>query len=212
MKSKIVTLVLTILVIAIIYYLSQSVDPAEIRKLVENAGIFGPLVIIILTIVAAIFAPLSGTPVSFVGFILYGPSVVFLLTIAALVSAVINFYISRKWGRPLVKKFVGEKNITSIDEFTSSYGVLGLFLIRVFLGGFHDFISYAMGLTNMKFSVYYLTTILGIIPGLLMQYFIALNSKTPIVFLLASYTFATIFIGLYLLFRLVFRLAGQAKR
>lgn len=212
MKSKILPLVFTIFIVLIIYYVSQSVDPAQIKSLVQKAGFFGPLVVILLTVIAAIFAPLSATPISFVGFILYGPFVVFLLTIAALISAIINFYISRKWGRPLVKRFVGEENILSIDKFTSEYGVLGLFLMRVFLGGFHDFVSYAMGLTNMRFSLYYLVTILGIIPGALLQYFVAINSNTPVAFLVISYLVATVFVGVYLIFRLVFKLTSQYTR
>lgn len=136
MKSKIFALLATIFVILVIYYFSQSIDQSEVRRWVESAGIFGPIVLIFLVVIAAIFAPLSGTPVSFVGFILYGPSVVFLLTIAMLISAAINFIIARKWGRPLVKKFVGEENIVSIDKFTSSYGILGLLLMRAFLAGF----------------------------------------------------------------------------
>jgi len=54
-----------------------------------------------------------------------------------------------------------------IDEFTEYYGVGALIFLRLFSGYMTDFVSYAYGLTKIKFSVYFLISILVPIPWLL---------------------------------------------
>lgn len=203
MKGGIIAFIPVLLVFLILSILSRQVNPDLIRQWTESAGIFGPLLIIFLGVVTTIVAPLSGSPLLFIGFALYGPSIVFLLTISGLISAAVNFYIARRWGRPLVARFVGEKNMTTVDKFVVEHGVVGLFILRVLLGSLNDYISYALGLTVMKFKTYYLVSLAAAVINALIWYTIALNSKTPLVFAL----FTTIFVGVFSLVFLVIKFA-----
>src|SRR3989344_1382278 len=205
MKEKLYSVIPVLVVIALLYLLSRSVDPNVIKEWIERAGILGPFLIILLGVVTTVIAPLSGTPLVFVGFALYGPQIVFLLTISGIISAAVNFHVSRRWGRPLIKRFVGEKNMRTVYKFTVEHGIVSLFFLRVFLGSLNDFISYAMGLTNMKFKTYFVVSLVAAIPGVLIWYTIALNSQTPLIFI----TFTAIFVGSFSLIFLVGKFAQQ---
>lgn len=185
--------------------------PEVLEAWVKQAGIFGPLIIIILGSLTGIIAPLSGTPIGFAGFILYGPRVVFLMAISTIIDSAINFYIARRWGRPLITRFVSKEDTITIDNFTKEHGLTSLFLMRMFLTGMHDFVSYAMGLTNINFTSYLLVTILGIIPGTFISYLIAVRSSDPFVFVILMYIFAGIFTAVYLLYKFVMKL-GKTKK
>ncbi len=189
MKERLYTVIPLLVAIGLLYLISRQVDPALIRTWTESAGALGPVVIVLLGVVTAVIAPLSGAPLLFVGFALYGAEVVFLFAIAGIISTAVNFYISRRWGRPLIKRFVGQKNMATVDRFTVEHGMVSLFILRVLMGSFNDFISYALGLTNMKFKTYFAVSLVAAIPGTLIWYIIALNSETPLTFMVVTFVF-----------------------
>ncbi len=208
MKAKLYSVFPLFVVITILYLLSRQVDPAIIKKWTESAGVLGPIVIILLGTLTAVIAPLSGAPLLFVGFALYGAGVVILLTISGIISAAVNFYISRRWGRPLIKRFIGQKSMATVDKFTIEHGIVGLFILRVLMGSFNDFISYALGLTNMKFKTYFAVSLVAAIPGALIWYIIALNSESPLVFMMLT----AVFIGAFSLIFFVGKFAQRVVR
>jgi len=61
--------------------------------------------------------------------------------LATVISSFTNFWISKQWGRSLVIKLVGNKNMQKIDEFTEYYGVGALIFLRLFSGYMTDFVS-----------------------------------------------------------------------
>ena len=119
----------------------------EVELFVNSIGTWGYLVIIIYTVFSHVFAPISGSPAVFLAVTLYGLNTgVFLLYIASLVSSTINFWISRRYGRGLVVKFVGEKSMKEIDELVAVQGKQMLLVSRLFGFSIFEFISYAAGL------------------------------------------------------------------
>ena len=107
-------LFLIVFSLVLIYFLSAAVPKEALQETLEGLGILGPLVLGLILLVTYILAPLNGTPFLLVGFYLYGSNIVFFSSIAAWVSSIINFWISRRWGRPLVEKMVGIKDINRI--------------------------------------------------------------------------------------------------
>ncbi|MDP3998622.1 MAG: VTT domain-containing protein, partial [bacterium] len=145
-----------------------------------------------------VIAPLSGTPLIFTGFYAFGSTVVFLMTIADFIASITNFWIAKRWGRSLVKKFVGQENIAKADRFTRSYGLLTLLLLRFFQGGVGDFISYAAGLTSMRFTPYLIISTAGMIPRTVLWYFLALHVKSPVVFTALTLLLIVVLSGIFL--------------
>ena len=155
-----------------IFLLGSQINAEQIAEIVKKAGVFGPLLYILIFAATQIIAPLSGTPVLFAGFGLFGDQVQIYTYLATLFGASVNFWISRLWGRKLVKKLAG-KDLEKIDEFTKEYGVKSLIFLRIFQGNLVDFISYAYGLTNMQFIPYLIITAIAPIPWLILwQYYI----------------------------------------
>lgn len=163
---------ITVTLIVAIYVISARLGVETIREVVEKAGIFGPLIFILLNSLSYIIAPLSGTPFYLAGFALFGKTFLLYIYLSALLGFTINFWISRIWGRRLVIKLISQENITKIDQLTKDYGVESLIFLRVFVGYLTDFISYVYGLTNMKFISYFLISALAPIPWLMLWFLV----------------------------------------
>ena len=196
-------LFLIVFSLVLIYFLTAAVPKEALQETLEGLGILGPLVLGLILLVTYIFAPLNGTPFLLVGFYLYGSNIVFFSSIAAWVSSIINFWISRRWGRPLVEKMVGIKDINRIDKLTINYGFLAIFFLRVLTGALQDFVSYAAGLTPMKFSRYLLASTLGMIPGTFLWYRLTLKANNPLQFVLLTFALIFIFSAIYFLSQII---------
>ena len=196
-------LLLVIIALVLIYFLSAAVPKEALQETLEGLGILGPLVLGLILLVTYILAPLNGTPFLLVGFYLYGSNIVFFSSIAAWGSSIINFWIARRWGRPLVKKMVGIKNINRIDKLTINYGFLAIFSLRVLTGALQDFVSYAAGLTTIKFTRYFLATSLGMIPGTFLWYRLTLKANNPVQFVLLTFALISIFAAIFFLSQII---------
>lgn len=199
--NKVKPFIPTIIFIFILYILSRLIPQEEIEKFLMNAGIFAPMAFIGVTVLSHIIAPLSGTPATFVGFYLFGTQVVWMVYVASLVSVTTNFWIARKWGRGVVIKLAGVDSINKIDKYVTGKSYFYLFIVRVFLATYHDFISYAAGLTKMKFVLYFVVSALGLIPGMVIWFYLATHSEDALTFIIHTFVFAFIMIGIFALWQ-----------
>lgn len=171
----------------------------QIRILIEKAGPWGVVLLIFSLWITNVIAPLSGSPFLFAGFYSYGQMSVVYAFIAAVIASVTNFWIAKIWGRKIVVKLAGESNLEKIDNLTKDYGLQTLFIFRLFLKEFHDVISYAFGLTNLKFESYFIVSTLGMIPATVIWYLISLKVKDPMTFTIISWLFAYISLTSYII-------------
>ncbi len=183
----------------LIYFVGAKVPETTIREVIKNAGPLGVIILILLLWSTNIIAPLSGSPFLYAGFYLYGQMVVIYAFIAAVIASITNFWIARIWGRPLAEKLAGNNWLDKIDKLTSNYGLQTLIIFRLFLKEFHDVISYAFGLTKMKFKTYFAVSILGMLPATIIWYFIALKIHSAFTFTAVSWIFAYISLTAYIL-------------
>lgn len=137
-----------------------------IRHIVESAGVWGPVVVVIYTIASHVFAPLVGSPVFFLSIALYGMAAAAILHyVASMISASINFAISRYLGRRWIVKLSGQKTLNKVDQLTKKSGDKMLIFSRLFGFALFDFVSYAAGLTSISFKRYMLiTAVFAVIP------------------------------------------------
>lgn len=172
-KKKQLILCLTLVVLAslIIYLLGKRITSEDVFNLVKKAGLWAPLLYIFLFALTHIIAPLSATPIYFAGYALFTNKVQIYTYLATCLSAAVNFWIAKKWGRSFVAKLVGKKDMSKIDHFIRDHGLKTLIFLRLTQGHLVDFISYAYGLTNMNFTPYFLVTALAPIPWLLLWQF-----------------------------------------
>lgn len=203
--KKIFPILFAVFLVVLLYLLSRSIPQESIRTFLIQLGLAAPIIFILLKLATLVFAPLSGTPLLFAGFYAFGPKVVFLTTIATFISYIINFWIARRFGRNFVGKFIGAKHLASVDRLTENYGLWMLLALRIFEGSVSDFVSYASGLTSMRFLPYLIISTLALIPGTILWYAVSLRVATPLAFtglsLALTFFFSLIFIGGSMIFK-----------
>jgi len=173
------------------------------KEFTAGLGFFGYFIVIGYTVLSHVFAPLAGTPGVLLGVTIYGVKIgMFLLYVASLISATVNFWISRKFGRKLVTKLVGEKSMKEVDEFTSVEGKQVLIISRLFGFPIFEFISYAAGLTNISFKNYFVITAIASIFTNIAAYLVFRNinfqSETGIIVWIGSIIGAGLIFGFFI--------------
>jgi uncharacterized membrane protein YdjX (TVP38/TMEM64 family) len=137
----------------------------RIRETVAEAGPWAPVLYIFLRVVTFVIAPLRIPGLDLGSGVVFG---VWLGTayslLADLIGGSINFWIARRLGQPVVARLIGSRAMNRMEDFYRQVGGWrGLLFARLFLPGY-DFLSYAAGLTPLKFPVYAVVTALGGIP------------------------------------------------
>lgn len=187
---KFYPLIIPAFLFLIIYLAGRSIPEESIRSFINKGGIFSPGIFVIVMLLSNIFAPLSGMPIIFAGFYLFGNKVVFLVAVASFISFATNFWIARVWGRPIVEKLAGKGSMHKVDKLTQNYGLVALFFLRIFQGALNDFISYASGLTSLRFPSYIIVSSAALIPNTVIWYYLSLKATTPVAFTILTSAFA----------------------
>jgi len=84
---------------------------------------------------------------------------------SAMAGAALCFFIARVLGRDVVEKLTNKGAMESIDVFFERYGKYTIAICRLLPFISFDFVSYAAGLTNMKFWAFFIATGLGQLPA-----------------------------------------------
>lgn len=153
-------------------FLIPMITSESFQVFIARIGIWGYLVVILYTVLSHVFAPLAGSPGVLLGVTIYGlQSGIVLLYFASLISASVNFWISKRYGRDFVTKLVGKKSMEDVDAFVEAEGRETLIISRLFGFPIFEFISYAAGLTTMKFKQYFvITAVASIVPNFVAFY------------------------------------------
>ena len=159
--KKIVYLLLVLIALfATLRWFLPAISSEQFKTAIESAGPLGPLILIGLIILGHVFAPITGAPFALISFVVFGiVQTTIYIYIGSILSAAICFYISRRWGRDLVKKFVGEKTMGKVDQFSEKSGIKALIVARLIGFSLFEIVSYAAGLTIISFRDYMIVTL-----------------------------------------------------
>lgn len=151
-----------ILVLAIA--LVNEVGIQQIRVQVKQLGIWAPFALWLLRSVSIAMPAIPSTAYSVLAGTLFGFwQGIIVIAIADLVACSLNFYLAKRYGRGLVQRLVGQRFMGKVDSFTSNYLETNPFLVAGFLmTGLFDFVSYAVGLTQMQWRQFLPALGLGI--------------------------------------------------
>lgn len=159
-----------------LYFLGKQISQESIQRFLESTGAWAPVVYILAHQASYLFAPISGYPFLIVGFYLFGDSTILYNFFVAVTGSSLNFLLAKRFGRPFVSKLAGKESLQEIDKFSKEYGLGMLFVLRLFLLGLGDFISYGYGLTPIKFRTFITVSTFAMIPGYVLWYFLALKT------------------------------------
>ena len=166
MKGKTKSFLAAIFVIALFilvsYYTRQNIE--FLKELIGN-DFRGILIYLLITVFAIVVAPVSMMPLIPIASNLYGVFYAAIINIIGwTIGSFIVFFICRKYGKNLIKKFVSfEKLYEWESRIPKEKFFLTLILLRMSVPV--DILSYALSLlTKINFRTYALTTIIGVIP------------------------------------------------
>ena len=128
---------------------------------VELYGIPGLFLVMIIQSLVPIFFP---SDVIIVGAVIFGiepVSVVIVSALGSTVGGVIAFYIARKGGKKLVRRFIGEKWMERLDRWFEKWGWSVVVFGRAAPFISSDAIAYAAGITKMTLRVFFPLALIG---------------------------------------------------
>lgn len=156
------------IVIIVIFFAVQFFDFNNLQTKILSAGIWAPIILILLKASTIVFAPLSGAPLypiagaifGFWGGLLY-------IVLGDLIGTTIAFWISRLLGQKVVEKMLQKKNMHVAEKIVKTIETTGGFLFaRICFAPMPEIIAYASGLTKIKFWKFFVINfIVGVIPA-----------------------------------------------
>ncbi len=136
----------------------------RLQAIIDQFGIFAPLVYIALRALLCVF-PLGAGPVQLASGVLFGfvPALIYSV-VGSTLGYSISFWIARRYGRDVVKRLLGD-NIEQVEGYISRLdSFTGLVVARLALYFAYDFVAYAAGLSQTKFWRFALVTLVVGIP------------------------------------------------
>ncbi|MGI6566804.1 MAG: TVP38/TMEM64 family protein [Limnochordia bacterium] len=141
-----------------------------LEAFLEQAGPWAPVGFVMLNILQIIVAPLPGNIIGVAGGYVFGFAFGFLLNLVSMVAgSLLVFKLSKKFGKPLVEKFVGNKTGSFLSKLTTKKGIRGIALVFLLPFVPDDALCFVVGLTPMSTRTF-LILILGFrTPGILVS-------------------------------------------
>lgn len=138
----------------------------ELREWILSLGSYGPLVYILIYIVAVVFA-IPGSIITIMGGVLFGSVVgVVAVSIGSTIGASLAFLISRYVAREaIVQRFESKKKFHHLDQLTKEHGAIIVGIARLVPLLPFNLLNYGFGLTHVPFWTYVFWSWVCMLPG-----------------------------------------------
>jgi len=165
-------------VIAAIWYLVKchcinfkAITPAALRDYIQGFGASAPVIYILAYALntVSILPPIAALSLS-AGLAFGSFWGAIYLMLGALLGTSVTFMISRFFARGLAVKIMQGK-FKSLDEKLASRGFFTVLFFRVIPIIPYEVLNYASGISRIKFKDYFLATLLGLVPGVVIAAF-----------------------------------------
>ncbi len=141
-------------------------EPDALTEWLLGYGAWAPLVSAFLQLATSIFPPGPSFLLGIANAMLYGAVLGGLLTfVTALLAAAVCFGIARMVGRPGVEALVSPKQLARVDGFMARRGVVTVFVARLIPFINPDVVSYAAGVTGIRWVPFLLAVGAGAVPS-----------------------------------------------
>lgn len=140
-------------------------DVAGLRDYIVSFGVWAPVASVFLMVLQALAAPVPSFIITFANGLAFGVFWGWMLSLFGhVLAAAVCFGISRALGRAPVEALVGRAGLKAADRWFERWGMYAVFAGRLVPGVAFDAISYAAGLTRMRFRTFIAATALGVLP------------------------------------------------
>ena len=157
-----------------------------LQSFLTEYPIIAPAIFIFIRILPVVIPPIPGLVIDAVGLVVFGWFHGFVYaTIAVIIASMISFYIGRYFREPVLSKFISIQKIHDFeDKLSDKQKFWGIVSIRFVSSPFFDIINYVAGLTKIKASHYFLSSIIVTTPlGFMIYYFGGFILNAPVILL-----------------------------
>jgi uncharacterized membrane protein YdjX (TVP38/TMEM64 family) len=152
-KELLTSIFFLVVTIGVAYYVTVSVGVDTLRESVASAGWYAIALVITLKATTIVVAPLGGTIIYPIAGAVFGfwPGLALTLFGDA-IGSTIAFFLSRIFGKSILKFFTAESQAGTIDQVLAMLDNKRKFAeARVYFAGFMDLFAYASGLTRIPY-------------------------------------------------------------
>ncbi len=173
MKRIAIGVLLAIVVVAIGHFYGPTIyrvstDRPTLEAYLAEAGLWAPLVFVVLMATQVVVAPLPGLVVGLVGGYVFGAARGFLLNLAGFtLGAMIAFSLARYFGKPLVHRFFGDRYDSLLARIRGKRGALIIATVFVFPFAPDDVVCFLAALTPIRARLFAVLVLIFRTPGLL---------------------------------------------
>ena len=173
------------------------------RNLILATGIWGPLFLIILQALQVFLAPIPGQVIGAAGGYVFGPWLGTLYSMTGvMLGSILAIMLSRRYGRPLVERFVSKETLARMDDLTAKGGLWFLFIAFLLPFFPDDALCFLAGLSSIPFPWLLAVIIVGRLPGVAASALLGAGiSRFPPELFAVLFGFAALLIVLHLIFR-----------
>ena len=163
-------------------------DVGGLGEYILSYGAWAPVASTLLMVLQSLAAPLPSFVVTFANGLAFGTFWGWVLSLFGhTLAAGTCFWISRTLGRVPVEVVVGRAGLESADRWFARWGLYAVVVARLVPGISFDVISYAAGITHMRFRRFLGATVLGVFPQTLVYSYLGHRAPEHVrLFLLSS--------------------------
>lgn len=146
--------------------LLSSGDVNAVIDLIRDAGPWAVALSTFLMVFQSLAAPIPAFLITFANAAVFGwVGGAILSWSSAMLAAALCFFIARWLGRDAVALFMSKGALATIDKWFETYGKNAILICRLLPFMSFDYVSYAAGLTGMKFLDFFIWTGIGQLPA-----------------------------------------------
>lgn len=162
-----------------------SLNLESVIELIRSYGAYAAVVSFFLMILQSILSPIPALLITLSNAAIFGWWKGALLSFwSSMVGAALCFYIARTLGRDVVEKITTKTGLAKVDEFFERYGKNSILICRLLPFVSFDIVSYAAGLTPIKFWDFFIATGLGQLPATIVYSYLGnLAGSTKTIFI-----------------------------
>ena len=196
--SKIVLIAIIVLIVVLYFAIPSfnatmnnfvsklgSLNLESVIELIRGYGAYAAVVSFFLMILQSILSPIPALLITLSNAAIFGWWKGALLSFwSAMAGAALCFYIARILGRDVVEKITTKTGLAKVDEFFERYGKNSILICRLLPFVSFDIVSYAAGLTPIKFWDFFIATGLGQLPATIVYSYLGnLAGSTKTIFI-----------------------------
>lgn len=183
-KKHIKIIVFILLIISVITIIlqpkvRQNITPENIKRFINTYKSASVFIFLAMYSIRPIFLILPLSPFAIAAGSVFGiiPGAIYIM-IGNFTSATIAFFIARYLAKDMIEHFVKGK-VKSLNESVESNGFKIILMMRLAMIFHYDILSYACGISKMKYKDFILGTLIGVIPEMIAYSYVGYNLTKP---------------------------------